>query len=204
MSAKEAGRDRLSGFSDAVFAVIVTIMVLELKPPAAPTFAALVPLWPTLISYAVSYLFIAIIWVNHHYLARFVTAWSQGLIWINFGHLFLVSLLPFATAWMASTELAPVPVMMYGALFVGIDTVYNLFEIRVLQHARQIPSRVRVLARRRSLIVWLLFVCAAIVAYIQPWVGFAGICLALLLHLRPVVSIPRIGRSRSIDRPTDP
>lgn len=193
MSIEQVGGERLSGFSDAVFAVIVTIMVLELKPPSAPTLTALVSLWPTLISYAVSYLFIAIIWINHHHLARLVSAWTSGLVWINFVHLFLISLLPFATAWMAATELAPVPVMMYGVLFVAIDTAYNFFEIWALQQAH-IPTRARVLARRRSLIVWLLFAGAAAVAHFQPWVGFGIICVALVLHLKPDVSAPRARR----------
>ena len=89
--------DRLAAYSDAVFAVIVTIMVLELKPPEEASFAALWPLWPTVISYAVSYLFIAIIWINHHHLIRFVGAPTLRLMRTNFIHLVLVSLLPFAT-----------------------------------------------------------------------------------------------------------
>ena len=80
--------DRLAAFSDAVFAVIVTIMVLELKVPDQPAFSALRPLWPTVLSYVVSYLFIAIIWINHHYLMRFAGPPTLGLIWINFGRLF--------------------------------------------------------------------------------------------------------------------
>ena len=96
---------RLAAYSDAVFAVIVTVMVLELRAPEQATFSALWPLWSTAISYAVSYLFIAIIWINHHYLMRFVGTPTLGLIWINFVHLFMVSLLPFATAWVARTRL---------------------------------------------------------------------------------------------------
>lgn len=191
------GAERLSGFSDAVFAVIVTIMVLELRPPSSPTLAALVALWPTLISYVVSFLFIAIIWINHHYLAQLLGVWTQGLIWTNFAHLFLVSLLPFATAWIADSRLASIPVMMYAALFVSIDTVYNWFEIRVLRQARQISRRARTLARRRSLTVWLMFVCATVVAPFQPWIGFGVICLALVLHLKPDVGT---GRAGSADR----
>ena len=100
---------RLAAYSDAVFAVIVTVMVLELRAPEQAAFSALWPLWPTAISYAVSYLFIAIIWINHHYLMRFVGTPTPGLIWINFVHLFMVSLLPFATAWIARTRLASSP-----------------------------------------------------------------------------------------------
>jgi uncharacterized membrane protein len=108
--------DRLGAFSDAVLAVIITIMVLELKAPEEATFLALLPLWPTAISYAVSYLFIAIIWLNHHHLLHFVSHTTPALIWVNFAHLFGVSLVPFATAWIARTQLASVPVAVYAAI----------------------------------------------------------------------------------------
>jgi Endosomal/lysosomal potassium channel TMEM175 len=106
MGEEKVTAQRLSGYSDAVFAVIVTIMVLELRAPEESAVSALWPLWPTAISYAVSYLFIAIIWINHHYLMRFVDHPTLRLIWINFIHLFMVSVLPFATAWIARTRLA--------------------------------------------------------------------------------------------------
>jgi len=123
---------RVAVFSDAVIAVIMTVMVLDLKAPDQPAFSALWPLWPTVISYAVSYLFIAIIWINHHYLMRFVGTPTLGLVWINFVHLFMVSLLPFATAWIARTRLASSPVVFYAGLFVCIDIAYNVFEGDVL------------------------------------------------------------------------
>ena len=128
MREEKESAHRLAAYSDAVFAVIVTIMVLELKAPEQATFSALWPLWPTAISYAVSYLFIAIIWINHHYLMRFVGTPTLGLIWINFVHLFMVSLLPFATAWVARTRLASSAVVFYAGLFVCIDIAYNIFE----------------------------------------------------------------------------
>jgi uncharacterized membrane protein len=179
--------DRLAAFSDAVFAVIVTIMVLELKAPEQAAFSDLWPLWPTAISYAVSYLFIAIIWINHHYLMRFVGPPRLGLIWINFVHLFLVSLLPFATAWIARTRLASSPVVFYAALFVCIDIAYNVFERQVLAHAdaTQVSEHTRRLARRRSLGVLASFTTAMLVAFVAPRVGFGLICAALILHLRP-------------------
>jgi uncharacterized membrane protein len=179
--------DRLAAFSDAVFAVIVTIMVLELKAPDQPALSALWPLWPTAVSYAVSYLFIAIIWINHHYLMRFVGPPTLRLIWINFGHLFMVSLLPFATAWIARTRLASSPVVFYAGLFVCIDIAYNAFEREVLTHAdaMQVSERTRRKARRRSLGVLASFTAAMLVALIAPRLGFGLICAALVLHLRP-------------------
>jgi uncharacterized membrane protein len=179
--------ERLTLFSDAVFAVILTIMVLELKAPDEPAFSALWPLWPTAISYAVSYLFIAIIWTNHHYLMRFVGPPTLKLIWINFVHLFMVSLLPFATAWTARTRLASSPLAFYAGLFVCIDIAYNVLEHQVLARAdaTQVSPRIRRLARRRSLIVLAGFTMAILVAFVAPRVAFGLICAALILHLRP-------------------
>ncbi len=182
--------DRLTAYSDAVFAVIVTIMVLELKAPDEAAFSALWPLWPTAISYVVSYLFIAIIWINHDYLMRFVGPPTLGLIWINFVHLFTVSLLPFATAWVARTRLASAPVAVYAALFVCIDIAYNVFEREVLAQTEghHLSERMRRMARRRSLSVLAIFITAMLVAFVAPRVGFALICGGLILHLRPEAS----------------
>jgi uncharacterized membrane protein len=187
MRAEKETPDRLAAYSDAVFAVIVTIMVLELRAPAEPAFSALWPLWPTAISYVVSYSFIAIIWINHHYLMRFAGPPTLGLMWINFVHLFLVSLLPFATAWIARSKLAAAPVACYAGLFVCVDVAYNVFERHILAHAdpTQLPERARRRARRRSLVVLALFTTATLVALIAPRLGFGLICAALLLHLRP-------------------
>jgi uncharacterized membrane protein len=181
--------DRLAAYSDAVFAVIVTIMVLEIKAPDRPALSDLWPLWPTVVSYVVSYVFIAIIWINHHYLWRFVGPPTLGLIWINFIHLFMVSLLPFATAWVARTRLASSPVAFYAGLFVCIDIAYNVFENEVLTRAdaTQVSVLTRRMARRRSLIVLAGFTTATLVALVAPRIAFGLICAALILHLRPEV-----------------
>jgi uncharacterized membrane protein len=165
-------------------------MVLELKAPEQAAFSDLWPLWPTAISYAVSYLFIAIIWINHHHLMRFVSAPTLGLIWINFVHLFMVSLLPFATAWIARTKLASSPVVLYAGLFVCVDIAYNVFEYKVLARAdaTQMSPPTRRMARRRSLVVLAGFATAMLVALVAPRLGFGLICGALILHLRPDLS----------------
>jgi len=187
MSTGRGTADWMSSYSDAVFAVIVTIMVLQLKPPDSTRFSALFELWPTAISYVVSYVFVAIIWINHHSLTRFLGNPSLGLIWVNFIHLFLVSLLPFTTAWMAQTKLAAVPVMVYAGLFLCIDGIYNVFERHILLRSDDIDEQGRLLARRRSLLALGLFAAAAVAAAIQPWIGFALVCAALLLHVKPDV-----------------
>jgi uncharacterized membrane protein len=179
--------ERVGAFSDAVIAVAITIMVLELKAPEHPELSALRPLWPTLVSYAVSYLFIAIVWINHHHLLRFVRQPTTRLIWINFAHLFAVSLVPFATAWIAQTRLAAIPVALYAGVFVTVNLAYRLFEREVFAQAGGglICHRARRMARRRSAGTLLIFAGAALAALWLPLLGFALVCLALVLYLRP-------------------
>src|SRR4051794_5022916 len=115
---------------------------------------------------------------------RFIGPPTPGLTWINFVHLFMVSLLPFATDWVARTRLASSPVVLYAGLFVCIDIAYNAFEHKIL--ARADPTRVSVgmrrMARRRSLFVLAGFAAAMLVAFVAPPVGFGLICTALILH----------------------
>ncbi len=120
---------------------------------------------------------------------RLVGTPTLRLIWINFAHLFLVSLLPFATAWVARTRLASSAVVFYAGLFVAIDLAYNVFERDVLAHASAAlvsePTRRR--ARRRSLVVLATFATAGVVAIVAPRLSFGLICAALILHLKPEV-----------------
>jgi uncharacterized membrane protein len=192
--------DRLSAYSDAVFAVIVTIMVLQLRAPDSSRLSALIKLWQPTASYVVSYVFIAIIWINHHYLSRLMRATTLPIIWINFVHLFFVSLLPFTTAWIAQTRLAATPVVTYAALFVCASGTYNVFERRVLRESDEVTTQERLMARYRSLLAFALlafalFTSAAVLAAFVPWAGFGLICLALVLHLKPDVGVrrPRAG-----------
>lgn len=187
MPETRASADRLGIFSDAVIAVIITIMVLELKPPDGSRLADLLPLWPTAISYLVSYLFIAIIWVNHHHLMHFVHHPTSRLIWLNFVHLFSVSLISFATAWVARSEMAPVPVALYATIFLLVDIAYLVFEREVLAQADQevMPDRIRKRAQRRTLLAVMVFAAGAVVAPFVPLLGFGIVSAALLLYLSP-------------------
>ena len=197
MHERKTTPERLAAFSDAVIAVIITIMVLELKAPHEATFSALLPLWPTLVSYAVSYLFIAIIWLNHHHLLRFAESATPALIWVNFAHLFGISLVPFATAWIADTRLASVPMVVYAGIFVCVNIAYLVFERQVLGQANtiQIPERARRMAKRRSMATLSIFASAMLVSLFAPRVGFALICCSLLPYLTP--EAPGAWRSES-------
>jgi uncharacterized membrane protein len=184
---RRATPERLSMFSDGVFAVLITVLVLELRPPDRPTFAALLALWPTWLSYAVSYLFIAIVWVNHHYLMRFAGEATPSLLWFNFAHLFSMSLLPLSTAWMAVSELAPQPVAFYAAVFFLVNATYIalIWELIDRTPGGKIPPKARRIMRVRSLTTLCLFGAAAVVALKYPLVGL-GICICcLIVYLRP-------------------
>jgi uncharacterized membrane protein len=179
--------ERVGAFSDGVFAVVITIMVLELKPPEYPSFAALALLWPTALSYAVSYLFIAIVWVNHHYLLRVAEGATPQLIWWNFAHLFMVSLIPFSTAWIATSRMAAVPVFVYAAVFVRVNIAYLAFECEALSptETRAVSNRLRKIRRMRSVLTSVIFLVAMLVSLRFPLCGFGLVCCALLAYLRP-------------------
>lgn len=184
---RKATPERVSGFSDAVFAVLITVLVLDLRPPELPTFDALLMLWPTWLSYAVSYLFIAIVWTNHHYLMRHAAEASPRLLWFNFAHLFSMSLLPFSTAWMAKSELAPQPVAFYAAVFFAVNATYIclIWELIERLPASQLERAARKVMRFRSIATLGLFALAAVVALRYPLSGL-GICICcLVLYLRP-------------------
>ncbi|MDE1996570.1 MAG: DUF1211 domain-containing protein [Rhizobiaceae bacterium] len=188
---QKTSAERLGAFSDAVIAVIITVMVLELKAPESPTFSALGPLWPTAVSYAVSYLFIAIIWINHHHLLRFVSNVTTRLIWVNFAHLFVVALVPFATSWIARTQLAAAPVAIYATIFVCVNMAYLVFEREVLAQTptEQMSPGTRRIARLRSLTTLTIFAAAGLASIAAPLLGFGLICCALVFYLRPDVPV---------------
>jgi uncharacterized membrane protein len=184
---RSATPERLNAFSDGVFAVLITVLVLDLRPPETPTFDALLKLWPNWLSYAVSYLFIAIVWVNHHYLLRFAEETTSRLLWFNFAHLFSMSLLPLSTAWMAVSRLAPQPVAFYAAVFFLVNVTYIalIWELVDAAAAGTVPARVRKVMRFRAIITLFLFALAVIVALKFPVTGL-GICVCcLIVYLRP-------------------
>jgi uncharacterized membrane protein len=150
---RAATPERLSAFSDGVFAVLITVLVLDLCPPDLPAFKALLLRWPIWLSYAVSYLFIAIVWANHHHLMLYATRATPRLMWFNFAHLFSVSLLPLSTSWMALSELSPQPVSFYAAVFFLVNTTYILliWELVDRSPADDAPPRVRRIMHVRSI-----------------------------------------------------
>jgi uncharacterized membrane protein len=181
-------------FSDGVFAVLITVLVLELRPPELPTFNALLLLWPTWLSYAVSYLFIAIVWINHHHLLRYATEATPRLMWFNFAHLFSVSLLPLSTAWMAVSKLAPQPVAFYAAVFFLVNATYIALIWELIDRAplKEASRKERRIMRFRSIATLGVFGIAAVVALKYPLVGLAMCICCLIVYLKP--EAPGAGR----------
>jgi uncharacterized membrane protein len=147
---RAATPERLRAFADAIFAVLITVLVPDLRPPERPAHTAPLRLWPTWLSYAVSYVFIAIVWANHHHLLRYATTATPRLVWFNFAHLFPVSLLPLSTAWMAVTELAPQPVSFYAAVFflVNATHIFLVLELVDRRPGHAVPPKVRIMRIR--------------------------------------------------------
>jgi uncharacterized membrane protein len=197
MDQRKATPERLSAFSDNVFSVIITIMVLELIPPDRPTFAALLPLWPTGLSYLVSYVFIAIVWVDHHHVLQYAEAPTPRLIWRNFAHLFSVSLVPFSTAWMARTRLAGVPVALHAGVFVLVNMTYVALLWETFERAQEseISAQARRMMRVRSLLTLVAFTIAMVVSVRFPRYGLGLVGCCLLFYLRP--EAPHGARERS-------
>ena len=182
---RAASPERLSVFSDGIFAVLITVLVLELRPPEEPTFAALLSLWHVWLSYAVSYLFIAIVWTNHHHLMRYAVEATPRLIWFNFGHLFSASLLPLSTAWMAVSKLGPQPVSFYAAIFFLVNATYILLIWELIDSSEKRVLHARKVMLMRAITTLCLFGAASMIALRYPPAGL-GICiLCLIAYLRP-------------------
>jgi uncharacterized membrane protein len=191
MARAKVSAERLRIFSDAVFAVLITVLVLELHPPHQYTLQALLQLWPTWLSYALSYLFVAVVWINHHHLMRYASEATPRLIWINFAFLFSVSLFPLATAWMAASELAPQPVAFYAAVSFLVNAAY-IFLVRELigrTRHKDITPRTRKIMRVRSIATLGLFAVATIVALIYPLAALGICCICLIVYLKPDAEI---------------
>jgi uncharacterized membrane protein len=189
VAARKTSPDRVGAFSDGVFAVLITILVLELKPPKTYSFSALLPEWPTGLSYVVSYVFIAIVWVNHHHLFGYAEVATPRLVWSNFAHLFSVSLIPITTEWIADSRLAAAPVTLYASVFVLVNITYLALCQEVVDRPAHddLNQRIRRLLRMRSFFTIGVFAVAAVVALWWPVAGMVLICVCLAGYLRPDV-----------------
>jgi uncharacterized membrane protein len=165
-------KSRLEAFSDGVLAIIITIMVLELKVPHEPTVAALLPLWPTILSYLLSFVFIGIYWNNHHHLWQVVEKVNGAVLWANLHLLFWLSLVPFVTAWMGENHFAAAPVALYGCVLLGSGCAYYVMtRVLLASHTRD-SLLARALGRDlKGRVSLLLYALAIALAAAWPWLS---------------------------------
>jgi len=168
------GKGRLEAFSDGVIAVIITIMVLEMKVPHGSDFEALVPLVPVFLAYVLSYVYGGIYWNNHHHLMHAVQKVNGAVLWTNLHLLFWLSLVPFVTGWVSENHFAPVPVALYGVVLMCSGIAYYFFAHcletlhgRDSQLARSLGSDVK------GKISVAIYAVAIPLAFVKWWIAFA-------------------------------
>ena len=186
-------KGRLEAFTDGVIAIIITILVLELRPPHGEDLVALRPLIPTALSYVLSFVFLAIYWNNHHHLMHAVRQVDGRVLWANVHLLFWLSLVPFATAWMGDSHFATLPVALYGGLLFMAAIAYTIL-VRALL-ARHGPESA--LARaigddRKGWISLGIYATAVPLAFLNRWIALALYVTVALTWLIPDQRIERV------------
>jgi len=180
------GKDRLAAFSDGVIAIIITIMVLELKVPHGAGWTALISVLPHFVSYVLSFIYLAIYWNNHHHLLHTVTRVDGLILWTNSFLLFCLSLIPVATAWMGENFLAPVPTAVYGVILLMPAVAYYLLQKAIMR--KQGAHSVLATALGSDLkgkISPLLYIAAITLAFVASWVSILIYVLVAALWLIP-------------------
>jgi uncharacterized membrane protein len=180
------GKDRLAAFSDGVFAVLITIMVLELRIPHGADMAALMGVAPNFLTYVMSFVYLAIYWNNHHHLLHTVGRVDGLILWANSHLLFWLSLLPAATAWMGENLPAPLPTAVYGAVLLLPAIAYYLLQkaIMLKQGAHSVLSQA--LGRDiKGKISPFLYLAGIVLAFFLPWLSIAIYVLVAVIWLIP-------------------
>jgi uncharacterized membrane protein len=167
-------KGRLEAFSDGVFAIIITILVLEIKVPHAEDFSALVPLWPVFVSYVLSFIYLGIYWNNHHHLLQAAQNVSGPVLWANLHLLFWLSLCPFATAWMGENHFAPMPVALYGFdLFMAAIAYTILVRFLLAVHGKDSTLAKAIGSDFKGNISLVIYVAAIALTWINAYISLA-------------------------------
>lgn len=187
------GKGRLEAFSDGVLAIIITIMVLELKVPHGESLAALRPLLPVLASYVLSFVYVGIYWNNHHHLLHTCTHVTGLVLWANLHLLFWLSLLPFATGWMGENHYAALPTMAYGVVLLMAAIAYWLLQQALLAAEGQTATLRRALGSDwKGKLSPLIYLLAIACAYYAPSLAQLGYVTVALIWIIPDRRIERV------------
>jgi len=184
---------RLEAFSDGVFAIIITIMVLELKVPHDTTWHALWDLRNVFLSYTMSFIFIAIYWGNHHHLIHTVHHVNSKIIWANMGLLFSLSFAPFVTAWVGENHFDKIPVAIYCVDLILCAISYTILHETIKAHYTHSTKLIEALAKQRTkgFISLLLYIAALLVSFYNSWISVGLIITVSVLWIVPDRNIER-------------
>ena len=176
----------MEAFSDGVIAIIITIMVLEIKAPTGADWSALVPLAAVFFSYVLSFVFVGIYWNNHHHLLQAVRRVNGRILWSNLHLLFWLSLVPFVTAWMGENHFAPLPVALYGVvlLFSGV-AYFILTQTLISHHGKDSTLATAVGGDRKGKISLVIYASAVPLAFYSPMGAFALYVVVAAVWLVP-------------------
>lgn len=179
-------KGRLEAFSDGVLAIIITIMVLEMKVPHSADLASLRPLIPVLLSYLLSFVFLGIYWNNHHHMMQVAERVNGPSLWANLHLLFWLSLIPFVTSWMGENHFAGTPVAMYGVVLIGAGIAYFILTRTLLGcHTNDSPLA-RALGRDlKGKLSIVIYAIAVLLALVNRWIAFGLYILVAVVWLVP-------------------
>ena len=169
------GKGRVEAFSDGVIAIIVTIMILELRTPSEPTLRALLKIAPSYLSYLLSFLVVAIMWVNHHHFMHAAREVNARLLWLNMNLLFWMSLVPFVTDFMGKNHSQPFPVALYGLALACCSVSFLLLRAELVRQCRDLPELAEYHSKvlRKNAFSLFLYLLSAALAYIRVEVAYA-------------------------------
>jgi uncharacterized membrane protein len=185
-------KTRLEAFSDGVIAILITIMVLELKVPQGTELAALVPLLPVFLAYVLSFVYLGIYWNNHHHLLHATGHITGAALWPNLHLLFWLSLVPFATAWMGENHFAPVPMAIYGVVLLMCAAAWTLLQVVIIRHdGADSKLRAAIGADVKGKISAALYVAAIPLAFVHQAIAGSIYVLVALIWLVPDRRIER-------------
>jgi len=185
-------KGRMEAFSDGVFAVIITIMVLELKSPQGTNLAALKPMVPVFFSYVLSFVYVGIYWNNHHHLLQAAQHVAGVVLWANLHLLFWLSLIPFASTWIGENPLSPWPVALYGVVLLMAGLAYFVLTKELIAHQRAGSMLAISIGRdRKGALSILAYLVAIPLAFVRPWIACAFYVLVALMWLIPDRRIER-------------
>jgi uncharacterized membrane protein len=188
----DMGKNRMEAFSDGVLAIIITIMVLEMKVPHGADFAALRPLLPVFLTYVLSFIYLGIYWNNHHHMLHVTQHVSGAILWANLHLLFWLSLFPFVTGWMGENHFAVMPTVLYGVILLMAAVAYWILQQAIIaRHGGESLLAKAVGRDLKGKLSPVLYVIAIFAAFFVPWVAGALYVLVAALWLVPDRRIER-------------